>query len=275
VTRLESIRALEKLESLNNETEKALIDDIINNPFTTAYISARILGNHNCYAAIPLLRELASSGDYMLAGESVIALAKLRDEAFRQEVEKLILDTSNPRLKIMGVEALGIFGSPNSLSVLLDILRVADPPPYLRDEVVLAMSAILQTQHQFYSILARYVADPSLAAALAMDEAESAFEFYNSNLGGRKRDRKKPKLAHIAGHAKNIQAAASAFIREKNGVPLSRWILELPHSVCGGIDRNVLAEAVLDDELAAHNRLRLVIIHWAACLLRKWTGMFK
>jgi MFS family permease len=279
VTRLESIRALETLKTLNGDAEKALINDIIANPFTTAYISARILGNHHCYAAMPLLRELASSTDYMLAGEAIIALAKLRDEAFRPRIEQIILKTDNPRLRIMGVEALGIYRSPNSLSVLLDILRVADPPPYLRDEVVLAMSAILDTQRQFYSILARYVAEPGLAATLAMDEAESAFEFYQSNLGGRKRERKNPELALIAKQAKNIQAAAAAFVRNKNGVPLSRWILELP-AVPGGenaypIAQAVLAEAALDDELAAHNRLRLLITHWAAYQLREWTKRLK
>jgi MFS family permease len=275
VTRLESIRALEKLETLDTETEKALINDIINNPFTTAYISARILGNHNCYGAIPLLRELASSTDYMLAGEAIIALAKLQDNAFRPRIEDLTFNTPNPRLKIMGVEALGLYRSPDSLSVLLDILRVADPPPYLRDEVVLAMSAILDTQNQFYSLLVRYVADPSLTATLGMDEAESAFEFFNSNLGPRKRDRKNPELAHIAGHAKNIQAAVSAYINDKNGAALSRWILELPGDLDGGIAGMVLAEAALDEELSAHNRLRLLVSHWAAYELRAWTKRLK
>jgi MFS family permease len=277
VTRLESIRALETLKTLSEDAEKALINDIITNPFTTAYISARILGNHHCFSATPLLRELAASTDYMLAGEAIIALAKLRDEAFRPQIEQIILRTENPRLKIMGVEALGIYRSPNSLPVLLDILRVADPPPYLRDEVALAMSAILDTQHQFYSILVRYVADPNLTHTLAMDEAESAYEFYHTNLGGRRKERKNPELAVVAKHAKSIQSVVSAFVRDRNGAPLSRWILELPDgldspdSLCYSIAQTVLSEAVLDDELSAHNRLRLLIIHWAAYQLRGWT----
>ncbi|MDR2435262.1 MAG: MFS transporter [Treponema sp.] len=277
VTRLESIRALETLKTLSEDAEKTLINDIINNPFTTAYISARILGNHQCFAAVPLLRELAFSTDYMLAGEAVIALAKLRDEAFRPRIEQITFETDNPRLKIMGVEALGIYRSPNSLSLLMDILRVADPPPYLRDEVVLAMSAILDTQNQFYSILIRYLADPDLLVTLAMDEAESAFEFYHSNMRERRRGRKNPEQAHIARHAKNIQAAASAFIRDKNGVPLSRWILELPDNLCQGqsIEQTVFSEAALDDELSTLNRLRLLIVHWAAYQLRAWTKKLK
>jgi MFS family permease len=274
-TRLESLRAMESLETLNEDAERALMDDIINNPFTTAYISARILGNHGCFAATPLLRELASSTDYMLAGEATIALAKLGDEAFRPHIEKIILKTKNPRLRIMGVEAFGIYASPNSLSVLLDILRVADPPPYLRDAVVLAMSAILDTQNQFYPILVKFIEDPSLAATLAQDEAEAAFEYYNSNLGSRRGNRKNTEFALIAKHAKNIQAAVAAYAREKKGALLSRWILELPDDPGHVIVQIVLSEAVLDDELSAHDRLRLLIVHWAAYELRQWTKKLK
>ncbi|MDR2479155.1 MAG: MFS transporter [Treponema sp.] len=280
-TRLESIRALEKLDTLSGSAEKALINDIINNPFTTAYISARILGNHACASAIPLLRELASSTDYMLAGESVIALAKLRDEAFRPHIENIILGTDNPRLKIMGVEALGIYRSANSLPALLDILRGENPPPYLRDAVTLAMSAIVDTQNQFYPILVRFVAEPSLASTLALDEAEAALEFYQSNSGSRKNARNNPGLALVWKHAKTIQGAVLSFINDKNGEPLSRWILELPAglgpedgSVCATA-QTVFAEAVLDDELSGHDRLSLLIVHWAACQLRLWTKNLK
>jgi HEAT repeat protein len=272
-TRLEALRAMEGLETLDADAEEALIHDIVTNPFTTAYISARILGNHGCFSAIPLLRELSSSTDYMLAGEAIIALARLRDEAFRPNIEHIIMKTKNPRLKIMGVEAFGIYASPNSLSALLDILIAANPPPYLRDEIVLAMSGILDTGNQFYSILVRYVQDNSLLHALAMDEAESAFEFYNSGLGG-KNDRN-PELALIAKHAENIQGAALAYIRDKNGAALARWIMELPEELCHTVVRIILCEAVLDGEFCVYDRLRLLIVHWAACELRAWTRKLK
>jgi HEAT repeat protein len=271
--RLESLRAMETLKTLSEDAERALIQDLINNPYTTAYISARILGNHGCFTAIPLLRELAASTDYMLAGEAMIALARLGDHAFRPEMEQIIIKTKNPRLRIMGVEAFGIYGSPNSLSVLMDILRVTDPPPYLRDEVVLAMSAILDTQNQFYPILVRYLEEPALAAILAMDEAEAAFEFYNSIM--KKGMRKKSAAAGISWHAKNLQTASAALIRENNGAPLSRWILELPNNLCHVVAQLVLSETVLDDELSSHDRLRLLIVHWASHELRLWTNKLK
>ena len=257
VTRMESIRALERLEYLSEDAETALLNDIINNPFTTAYISARILGNHGCISAIPMLRELVSSTDYMLAGEAVIALAKLRDTAFRPQIEQIVLDTRNPRLKIMGVEALGIYGLPDSLYALVDILRGSNPPPYLRDAVVLAMAAIVDTQHRFYQILVRYLAEPTLAPALALDEAEAAFELYNSNLGGWKRSKKKNELPLLTKRATSIQPAVLALVHDKHGSPLSRWIMELPDFPFSGypafkIAQSVFPEVLLDDELVSY-----------------------
>jgi HEAT repeat protein len=269
--RQESLRALGALQTLNEDAEKALMADLINNPYTTAYYSARILGTHGCTAAIPLLRELVASEDYMLAGEAMIALARLKDNAFRPRIEELIANTNNPRLKIMGVEAFGIYRSPNSLSTLLDILRGADPPPYLRDQVVLSMASILDTQNQFYQLLVRFLDDKSLAVTLAMDEAEAAVEFYNSAFGGRK----KRALAEIDKQAKILQTAVSAYVRDHNGALLSRWILELPDEIADTLIAVILSEAALDDELASHNRLQLLIAHWSAWELRIWTRRLK
>jgi MFS family permease len=273
-TRLESIRALENLKTLDEDTIRALMDDVITNPYTTAYISARILGNHGVSAAIPVLRELAGSRDYMLAGEAMIALAKLEDQAFRPQIERIILKTKNPRLKIMGVEAFGFYGSPNSLSVLLDILRGQDPPPYLRDEVVLAMASILAVQNTFYPLLVRFRDDESLGPTLAVDEAEAAAEYYHAVHGGWK-GRGRKILEVSARQARAFQGVVRAYAQDFKGAPLSRWILELPGDLVHGVVQMVLSEAVLDDELAFLGRLRLLIVHWAARELRLWTNHLK
>jgi hypothetical protein len=270
--RVEALRALEAMESLNDEAEKILIGDIINNPYTTAYISARILGNHGFFSAIPLLRELSLSDDYMLAGEAIIALARLGDEAFRPEVEKIIMETKNPRLKIMGVEAFGIYGSPNSLSVLLDILKASSPSPYLRDAVILSMANILDVQNYFYPLLIRYLENQSLAVTLAMDEAEAAYEFYISVNGRGWGKRQKSNAAFLNSQAKALQGVVSAYIQESKGGPLSKWILQLPHELCNHTVQVVLAEAILDDELNSYDRLRLLVVHWAAHKLRSWAA---
>ena len=271
--RMESIRAIDAMESLNEEAERALMDDIITNPYTTAYLSARALGNHKVTRSIFLLREVINSGDFMLAGEAFIALAKLGDASYREAIEEIISYTDNPRLKMMGVEAFGIFGSPDSLSVLLDILKGANPPPYLRDAVVLAMSSILNIQNKFYPLLTRFLSDESLASTLAMDEAEIAFEYYMS-VHGRKRNAV-TRYAELDTKAKAFQSAVVDYIKNFDASSLSRWILELPDDLVHPISRRVLAEILLDDEFMGNPRLRLLIVHWAAHGLRLWTNKLK
>jgi len=269
-TRLEALRAMEALQTLDDDTEKALMDEIITNTFTTAYISARILGNRGCFAAIPILRELSSSQDYMLAGEAMIALAKLNDVTFRPQIEKIVSQSQNPRLKIMGVEAFGIYTSSDSLPALFDIMREDNPPPYLRDAIVLSMSRILDTPIQFYRILLRYLQDQTLLRTLVRDEVEASLEFYHSNMRGKQRS-KKTEAALIARHAKSMDAVISAYIDDKNGEPLSRWIQELPGNICNAPVCTIISEAVMNEELMTHDRLRLLLIHWATYQLRIWT----
>jgi hypothetical protein len=193
------------------------------------------------------------------------------DDAFRPQIERIVTLTDNPRLKIMGVEAFGIYGSPYSLSVLLDLLRAANPPHYLRDEVVLAMAGILDVQNEFYPLLIRFLEDESLIATLAMDEAESAAEFYRTAHAGWFH-RKKP--GNGADQAEVFPQAVGAFIQDFRGANLSRWILNLPDDLAHPISRSVLAEILLDDELISHNRLRLLIVHWAAHELRLFSKTF-
>ncbi|MDR0730394.1 MAG: MFS transporter [Treponema sp.] len=285
--RMEALRAMENLKDLGEDAERALMEDLAGNPYTTAYISARILGNHRISAAIPLLRELTESEDYMLAGEAIVALARLGDEPFRPYIEVLILKTPNPRLKIMGVQAFGIYKSVNSIGVLLDILKSADPPPYLRDEVVLALASILDIQNLFYPVLVRFLEfqNPSAviddntgnshAAALALDEAEAAFEFYRKSGLGHRRDHNNPGLKQLEEHARNIQAVIGAFVRNGDGSAFSRWILDIPGSYSRSAVQTILAEAVLDNDLGHLPRLQLLISHWAAHSLRWWIREFR
>ena len=274
VVRQEALRAIGALKNLNEDVERALMDDIISNPFTTAYISARILGSHGVFSAIPLLRELATSKDYMLAGEATIALARLGDHAFLPQIEKIISRTKNPRLKIMGVQAFGMYGSPNSLTILLDILKGADPPPYLRDEVVLAMASILDIQNKFYQLLVQFLSDESQAPTLALDEAEAAYEHYTSTLG-RKRNKKDSQFGDLNKQAKTYQPAVNSFIKESDGSLLSHWILELPDELCHTVVQVVLSEAALLDEFHNYARLRLLIVLWTAHELRIWTNKLR
>jgi len=271
--RMDSIRAINALKVLSEDAEAALMNDIINNPYTTAYISARALGNHGVFRAMPLLRELSESSDYMLAGEAIIALAKLGDHSFRLRIEEIIAETQNPRLKIMGAEALGIYGSPDSLPVLLGLQRRANPPPYLRDGIVLALASILRMQNRFYPLLLRLLADLSQAPVLAEDEVESAYEHYMT-VHGRKRSNE-PKLSVVSKQAKTLQSAVAEYMHNDKGDDLARWILELPDDLVNSTAQTILSETVLDKDFLDCPRLKLLIVHWTAQQLKAWTNKLK
>jgi hypothetical protein len=226
------------------------------------------------FHAVPLLRELATSNDYMLAGEAIVALAKLEDDAFRPRIEQIIAETKNPRLKIMGVQAFAIYCLPNTLPLLLDILRGADPPPYLRDEVVLSIAQILDIQNKFYPLLIRFLADESMVQMLALDEAESAYEYFVS-VHGRKRPKKNAALTALAQQAKNIQPAISNYVRHSNGSAFSRWILEMPDDLANEMVQMIFSETVLDGDFVNQGRLQLLIVCWATQKFRFWTDRLK
>jgi hypothetical protein len=210
----------------------------------------------------------------MLAGEAMIALAKLKDVAFKPQLEQIIMETQNPRLRIAGVEAIGIFGFTDSLPILLDILRVANPPPYLRDEVVMAMASILDIDNKYYSLLIRFLANESLVVTLAMDEAESAYEHCMS-IHGRKHARTDPELASLKNHAKAFQSAVSEYIQGSKGEQLYRWIMGLPDDLINGAAQMILAEVTMDEDFMAYRRLKLLIVQWAAHELKVWTDKLK
>jgi hypothetical protein len=264
--RTESLRALGSLETLSEAEARILKDDIVNNPYTTAYISARVLGSHGFFSAIPLLREKLKSVDYMLAGECMIALARLNDEDSIPVIEKLVHKSRNPRLKIMGVTALGIFAAPKSLPALLELLRAENPPPYLRDEVVLALAGILDIENQFYPVLVRYLENPGMGHDLAQDEAEAAYELYaaarQKQGGGKKQESISLQTARA------LQGAAGTFMKDSKGAALSRWILQLTLDGDHAFIQMVLSEAALDNDLVPYGRLRLLICQWASYQLR-------
>jgi hypothetical protein len=282
-TRTEAFEAMDAQQHLNDEAKKALMDDITGNPYTTAHQSARILGNHKCTEAVDLLRQSAHSDDYMLAGEAMIALAKLNDMAYRAEIERIIAATSNPRLLIMGVEAFGIYKSVDSLPALFNILKTTCPPPYLRDEVVLAMAGILDIYNLFHKLLVRYIAAPSMMAALALDEVESACEYCRSALSHRgksreARDEKSAVLSAAAAFQDAVKAltgqhagAAAAAAESGEPAPLARWLLTLPAAEDDNQTKAlILSEAIIEDDIRPFQRVQLLVVQWAARRLRMW-----
>jgi len=234
--RFEALRALENLDRLSADAIDAITEEIERNPYTTAYVAARILGKRHAAAAIPTLRRSLDADDYMLRGASITALAELGDLESLPAIEALVSSTDNPRLMIAAASAIETFGRASSVPALVTALKNKTPPPYVFDEIVLSMAGILGGLRGFYLLYSRYSADPSDGISALMDTLETA------------------ELA-------DLRKKVTAFIYNgSNGDAVARAIVDGDSTDTG--TATILAEASLDDELAAHGGFRFFL---AAC----------
>lgn len=139
--RAEALTALSTVET-REDLAPALIAELRDHDFTTAYLAAELAGQKGITEAIPALRESLGSADFFLAGKAMVALARLGDRSSLPRIERLLADTDNPRLIIHAATALELFDSPTSIPVLMAKLDRRFSP-YVRDELILAIAAIL------------------------------------------------------------------------------------------------------------------------------------
>jgi HEAT repeat protein len=171
--RVEALLAIENLESLEKDVLQALVREVERNPWTTAYIAARILGKQGDLAYLPVLKAALRADDYMLQGSAMVAVARLGDEGARPEIEDILLHTDKPRVKLQAAYALEVLGNRDSVPALVSCLRRDDPPAYVSDELVLAVAGILGLLDSFYPIYAAFLEDEAQGVALLHDAVEA------------------------------------------------------------------------------------------------------
>ncbi|OHD22351.1 MAG: hypothetical protein A2Y38_15750 [Spirochaetes bacterium GWB1_59_5] len=242
---MEALLALENLERLSPKALRAITLEIERNPYTTAYVAARILGKRGWAEGLPTLRSALSAQDYMLSGAAVTALAALRDEASLPTIEALVEATDNPRLMINAASAIEQFGRASSVPALVAILKRKEPPSYAFDEIVLALAGILGGLRGFYSLYSTYALDPREAMRALFDTL----------------DETTPPSGLDQDSLAAFKTALTAFVVDgTKGAVVARTIGD-----SGFIDIGaamVLGEAALDDDLAAHGGFRFFL---AAC----------
>ena len=172
--RMEALTALGNLRDLSPQTLEAVARELRGHPFTTAHLSARILGKAGDPSAVPILREALASEDYMLRGAALVALGRLGDGPSVPAIEEIVASTDNPRLVIQGAYALELLGSSASVPVLVEVLRKEGTPDFVRDEVVLSLAAVLGVFDRFYPIYGEWTADPDRGRALLQDALEES-----------------------------------------------------------------------------------------------------
>jgi MFS family permease len=267
--RIEALNALYAVGRLDEPSKEVLIDDLRRNPHTTAYLSARVLGKHHVTESRDNVREALVSDDYMLAGEAMLALARLGDKDSYPRIERIIQETANPRLKIMGFGALAIAREQSAIPILIDSMIEKETAAHVKDEAALSLASVLGIANEYYKLLVRYLEDPHSCAMLAKDEAERAYEHYRSlHGGGRKKERHSPRDIQ----AGLLQGAVAAYTERNDGSALARWILSLPPEAADESLKLMLAGAVMDKTLVLQDSFALLATQWAARRLRAWAA---
>ncbi len=152
----------------DERVDKALIAEVKNHPFTTAYIAADILGEKGVRDGIPALRQGLVSNDYFLAGKCMVSLARLGDAESMPEIRRIVEHTDNPRLIIHGATAMEIAGDAKSVGLLLEKMWVRTAP-YMREELILSLSGILGMQEWFYPLFTDFLEDAAAGTARLLD----------------------------------------------------------------------------------------------------------
>lgn len=272
--RLEALLAIENMDELEPGTTSALVEEVEKQPYTTAYLAARILGKslrpkegelaaaggNLSSRALAALREAARAEDYMLQASAMVALARLGDRASVGLIEEVLASSGLPRVRISAAYALEILRSRESIPALVACLRRERDPAFVSDELVLSAAAIAGIMPRFYGLYQSFLEDESSGLAALGDIAEEVL----GSRGGEGRD--------------DYEAALSSLLSDgADGAPMSALILASKGEGAGGQSRGaspdeaadqarstdfVLAEAALDPGLG-YRGLRFFISAYA------------
>jgi HEAT repeat protein len=243
--RLEALVAIENMGALGEEGVDALVAEVEKQPYTTAYLAARILGKScpNPALVIPVLRRSAYAADYMLQASAMVALARLGDRESVAVIEDVLASSRIPRVRISAAYALELLGSRASMPVLISCLRRERDPAFVSDELLLSTASIAGIMPRFYGLYQTFLESEAAALSALGDLAASVFGESDS------------------AERSAFDSALSGLLADPSeGAPMSRLILARSSAEEGeswSIDL-VLAEAAMDPGIG-YRGLRLLI----------------
>jgi hypothetical protein len=135
------------------KTEAALINELEHNEFSTASISAGILGEHNCNSAIPALKKALDSEDYFLQAECLLALVKLKYDAAYEKIINIFTQDTNPRVLTLGAIALRRMKTPEAINALFCKLSHKGVQEKVKDEIMICIAEIAGFADNYYKYL--------------------------------------------------------------------------------------------------------------------------
>ena len=221
--------------------KQALIDEVRDHHYTTAWVAAEILGNQIITESVEVLREAIRTEDFMLCGKAMVSLAKLEDTESIPAIVSIFKHSENPRTVIHACRAFSLFGDPALISPLLERLepRIA---PFVRDEIILAVSELSGMGDWFFTLFSLFL-EKDLAGTTEL----------RSLLNGRY-----PEIRKVVGY---VTADPDIFARAVDGVLQTRGI-----SVSGNDLTEPFSKAISNTTIVGLVRFRFLI---AALLVRQ------
>jgi hypothetical protein len=248
--RARALRALERAP-VDARITGILLREVKKRTYTTAHIAARIIGRKGIKEGEGVLRQALKSPDYLLKANALIALARIGGDDKHLLIEESLSRSHNPMVLMHGAVALQLLGNPASLSVLAGLLKRKDPPPFLRDEIILSMAALLSMERWFYPLY-------SLFQAGRKDGIEELLDRFDSSLSREQRENFADLREACTLVLRNIERFRDTITPVFSRIPLP-----------GGLDYSVLEGMAADRELMRFERLRFFI---AAMPLRMIIG---
>lgn len=245
--RYEALQSVSSLKRLNGRMREALLAELQTGLFSTAALAARLLGEFTVHQAAPLLRSSLDSPDYRLAGESMLALARLGDQRAQFLVSDRLLQTDNPFILIRGIQSMETYGTAASIPILLDLLRNEHLPDHISDETILVLSALLAVPKKFFYVFEKYVRNRESARNLIADTVDEFFA---------RRKREDAALADVLQRFMGDPSADSDFVR---------WVLDFGRGHTG-VYSALLVSVALDADLKKLESFRFFLCFWAAAV---------
>lgn len=140
--------------------EKALIEELSRNEYTTAHAAARMLGKRGSLKTISPLRRALRSADYLLKAKAAVALARLRDRESFKPIGELLLSSPNPLVVIHAAAALRLFEDRRGVRRLFEALTREELDTYVADELIIDAAALLGLGSWFYRLYSRFTRNP-------------------------------------------------------------------------------------------------------------------
>lgn len=242
--RNEALRSVSSLKRLSGKVREALLVELRDGTYTTASLAARLLGEFRVTQALPLLRERISSPDYRLAGEAMLALARIGDVKSQFAIADALRNSDNPFVLVRGVEAIAEMATPAAIPMLLDLLRDESLPPHVADEMILTISSFMGMPKKFFYAYEAWVRDRSRAASLLDGYLDECF------------DKRKEEDAELA-------AIVKAFLTDPaRDCEFDGWIMRF-HRGKTGVQTAMLLGVALDAEITRQDSFRFFLCFWA------------